>query len=80
MSRKGEIVIDEENCMGCGYCEIHCAKECIEIAKNKFNVEGYPLAVFVRPQDCTACGNCVIMCPQFAIEAYLLVGGEERRN
>lgn len=80
MARKGEIVIDEENCMGCGYCVLYCPKECMEIARDRFNVEGYLPAVFTRPEECTACGNCVIMCPQFAIEVYLLADEKERRN
>ena len=81
MARKGEIVIDEDTCLGCGYCELFCPKKCIEISQEKFNPLGYPLAVFRRPEECNACGSCVIMCPQFAIEAYLLadkVKGKER--
>lgn len=77
MARKGEIVIDEGTCLGCGYCELFCPKGCIELSKEKFNPIGYPLAVFSKPEECTACGSCAIMCPQFAIEAYLLVDGVE---
>ncbi|MDI6775732.1 MAG: ferredoxin family protein [Syntrophales bacterium] len=81
MARKGEVVIDEGTCLGCGYCEMFCPKKCIEISQEKFNPLGYPLAVFSNPEECNACGSCVIMCPQFAIEAYAVVNkgkGKER--
>ncbi len=73
MPRKGEVVIDEETCLGCGYCELFCPKGCIEISKEKFNNLGYPPAIVTAPEKCNACGSCSTMCPQFAIEVYLLV-------
>jgi len=80
MARKGEIVIDEGLCLGCGYCELYCPKECIEISKEKYNSMGNPLAVVVAPEKCNACASCSTMCPQFAIEVYLLTEGDEGKE
>lgn len=77
MARKGEVVIDESTCMGCGYCVLFCPKGCIEISQDKFNFVGYPLAVVSNPEECNACGSCATMCPQFAVEVYSLNGKEK---
>ena len=70
---KGEIVIDENSCLGCGYCTKFCSRGCITIPGDKFTPQGYPLAVFINPEDCTACSVCAWMCPHFAIEVYKYV-------
>lgn len=70
MANQGEIIIDENTCSGCGYCELFCPRGCIEVSKKKINQLGYPLAVFTNPNDCNACGICGTMCPQFSIEVY----------
>jgi 2-oxoglutarate ferredoxin oxidoreductase subunit delta len=70
---KGEIVINEALCKGCGYCVEFCPKNCIEITKDKFNAQGTLFAVFSKPDDCNACGICVWMCPSFAVDAYKYV-------
>lgn len=67
---KGEIVINEEHCRGCRYCEHFCARGCISIPGDKFNVHGYILPVFSNTEKCNACGICGWMCPHFAIEVY----------
>jgi len=73
MMAKGEIVIDEMYCRGCGYCVDFCPKDCVAIQEDKFTPQGYPLSSFVRPEDCTACGICSFMCPHHAIEVYRYV-------
>lgn len=70
---KGEVLISEEHCKGCGYCAEFCSRDCIEISKDNFNAQGFPVAVFVRPEKCNVCGICVWMCPSFAVETYKLV-------
>ena len=70
---KGEIVIDEEKCRGCKYCEYFCAQNSITVVADKLNLSGYPVAVFTNPDSCTACGICSWMCPAFAIEVYKYV-------
>lgn len=70
---KGEIVIDETLCKGCGYCEKFCSRGCIEITGEKFTPQGYLLPSFVNVDKCNACCVCGWMCPDFAIEVYKYV-------
>jgi len=73
---KGEIIIDEDHCQGCGYCVKFCSRGCITITGNKFNSQGHLLPDFSDPEKCNACGICSWMCPGFAIEVYKFVERE----
>jgi len=77
MKKKGEIVIDEDSCLACGYCVEFCPKDCIILSKEKYNSLGYSLAVFSNPDECIACGACALLCPQYCIEVYQLVNSKE---
>jgi len=70
---KGEVVIKEELCKGCGLCEEFCAKKCIAVSKDKLGPLGYLVAVVTDPEKCNGCGVCGWMCPDFAIEVYKYV-------
>ena len=70
---KGEIVIDEVYCRGCGYCADFCPGKCISLPEDSFTPQGWRLSSFVNPEDCTACGICGFMCPHHAIEVYKYV-------
>lgn len=67
---RGEIIIDERFCKGCGYCAHFCSRNCITIPGSKFTPQGYLLPVCSKPDLCNACGICGWMCPHFAIEVY----------
>lgn len=67
---KGEIKIDENLCLGCGYCAHFCSRGCITITGDKFNAYGYMLPTFAEPEKCNACGVCSWMCPCYAVEVY----------
>ena len=58
---KGEIVIDESICKGCGYCSEFCARGCIEVPGDRVTHKGYSLPVFAVPEKCNACGICAWM-------------------
>jgi 2-oxoglutarate ferredoxin oxidoreductase subunit delta len=73
---RGEIIIDEKSCKGCGFCVEFCARGCISMSKEEFTSLGYPLAVFSEPDRCNACGVCGWMCPVFAIEVYKYTGSQ----
>ncbi len=73
---KGEIVIKDAMCFGCGYCQKFCARGCIAIRGDKFTPQGYLLPDFANPDNCNACGICEQMCPHFAIEVYKYVESE----
>ena len=51
---KGEIVINETMCLGCGHCEKFCSRGCIAVTGNKFSLHGYLLPVFANPERCNA--------------------------
>jgi len=70
---KGEIVINENTCKGCGLCTVFCARGCIVLSKDKLNASGFLLPVFADPDRCNACGVCGWLCPDFAIEVYKYV-------
>ena len=69
---KTEVVIDEEQCQGCGYCVRFCPRQCIMISGHKFNKQGYLLPSVDKLEECSACGICAWMCPAAAIEVYKL--------
>ena len=69
---KGEIVIDEGLCTGCGLCAEFCKLGCIELS-GKLTSAGVAQARFAYPEKCTACAVCGWLCPDFAIEVYKYV-------
>ncbi len=73
---KGEIIIKESNCRGCGYCEEFCKPGCITMCEDKVSPLGFILPVFSTPDNCNACGVCGMMCPHFAIEVYKFIESE----
>ena len=73
---KGEIVISDALCLGCGYCVEFCPKGCNVIAGDRFSPQGTMVPTFAEPEKCTACGICGWMCPHFAIEVYKYVEAE----
>ena len=73
MPKKGEIIIEESFCKGCGLCVLFCSKKCISMGK--MGPGGFPLAHVSIPETCTGCGVCGWMCPDMAIEVYQYVTG-----
>ena len=71
-----EVIIDEEQCQGCGYCVTFCPRGCISITGDKFTSQGYLLPSFLEPEKCNTCGFCAMLCPRAAIEVYLNIGDE----
>ncbi|MBI2876602.1 MAG: 4Fe-4S binding protein [Candidatus Tectomicrobia bacterium] len=74
---KAEVVIDENLCLGCGYCAEFCPTKSILISPQKFNSQGQLLAEFVGVETCNGCGICAWMCPHFAVEVYKLAATKE---
>lgn len=66
---KGEIEINENCCLGCGFCVEFCSRGCIEMT-DKLSLLGLPLPAVTAPEKCNACGICGCMCPHLAIEVY----------
>jgi len=72
---KGEVVIKEQFCKGCGFCAHFCAKGCFRYPTDKLTFLGFPLPEFAEPEKCTACGVCAWLCMGNAIEVYKNVKG-----
>lgn len=67
---RGEIVIHEDLCQGCGYCQEFCSRKCVVMSVDRFSPKGNLLPAFVNRESCTGCGICGWMCPHMAIEVY----------
>lgn len=75
---KGEVIISEARCKGCGYCVHFCPRQTLGIPEGKLSSKGYALPEVVKAEDCTACGICGWLCPEQAIEVYRLVESKGR--
>ena len=73
---KGEIVIHEELCKGCGLCAHFCSRGCI-VTGDRLGPKGYVVPNFTNPDSCTACAVCAWLCPDFAIDVYEYVKAKE---
>lgn len=51
------VVIDQENCIGCGVCVLNCVSKVISLKENTAKTKG----------NCIQCGHCVAVCPVKAI-------------
>ena len=63
---KGELLIIEDRCKGCGFCVEYCPNDVLEVS-DKFNLKGYHPPEVVNIDNCRYCGFCQIVCPDFAI-------------
>ena len=73
---KPDVVINEDDCQGCGYCVRFCPRGCVVITGDKFNTQGVLIPAFIKPDECNTCGFCAMLCPANAIEVYLTVSKE----
>jgi 2-oxoglutarate ferredoxin oxidoreductase subunit delta len=68
---RGKVVIDVEECKGCGLCVESCAPKCLELAA-ELNHYGVHAARYTG-HDCSGCGVCFYCCPEpGAITVYRL--------
>lgn len=66
---RGQVIIREERCKGCGLCVVSCPMGCLKLSETLINKNGYYVAVFDQEAGrCTACSQCAIMCPDMVIE------------
>lgn len=63
---RGEILVINERCKGCGFCVEYCPRDVLELSAD-FNSKGYHPPVAKRIDRCTICGLCEALCPEFAI-------------
>jgi 2-oxoglutarate ferredoxin oxidoreductase subunit delta len=68
---RGNILIDTEECKGCGLCVESCPPECLELVP-ELNAYGIHPARYTG-EGCTGCGICFYCCPEpGAITVYRL--------
>jgi 2-oxoglutarate ferredoxin oxidoreductase subunit delta len=68
---RGNILIDSEECKGCGLCVESCPPECLELLP-ELNAYGVHPAHY-SGDGCTGCGICFYCCPEpGAITVYRL--------
>ncbi|MGV8134283.1 MAG: 4Fe-4S binding protein [Mangrovibacterium sp.] len=65
----GAVVVDTEECKGCGLCVEACPQNVL--GQNKqVNNKGYQYAYMEHPDLCIGCSNCAIVCPDTCITVY----------
>jgi NAD-dependent dihydropyrimidine dehydrogenase PreA subunit len=68
---RGKVIIDIEECKGCGLCVESCPPKCLELAPELSSGGVHP--VRYTGDGCTGCGICFYCCPEpGAIEVYRL--------
>ena len=63
---KGEVLILEDRCKGCGFCIEFCPKEVLEQSE-EFNTRGVHPPKVKEGTTCVHCSFCEAVCPDFAI-------------
>jgi len=59
---RGNVIIDQEECKGCGLCVDSCPPGCLELAP-ELNKYGVHPAEYTG-EGCTGCGACYYCCPE----------------
>jgi 2-oxoglutarate ferredoxin oxidoreductase subunit delta len=66
---KGSILINAEQCKGCGLCVAECPFEVLAISQ-QINSKGYAYAAVQNADACTGCASCAQVCPDSVISVY----------
>jgi 2-oxoglutarate ferredoxin oxidoreductase subunit delta len=68
---RGKVMIDVEECKGCGLCVESCPPKCLELTLELNSYGAHPARY--TGEDCTGCGICFYCCPEpGAITVYRL--------
>jgi NAD-dependent dihydropyrimidine dehydrogenase PreA subunit len=59
---RGKLVVNENECKGCGLCIEACPVHCIRMSES-LNHFGYTTAQYTG-SGCTGCGICFMACPE----------------
>ena len=59
---RGNVVINMEECKGCGLCIESCPPKCLAFAKELSPYGVHPAQY--TGHDCTGCGICFYCCPE----------------
>jgi 2-oxoglutarate ferredoxin oxidoreductase subunit beta len=75
---RSEVIIDERQCFGCGYCVQLCPCGCLERTGDTISLLGYVLPTLARPEECTGCGACAQICPRWAITVNVCFENQDK--
>ena len=68
---RGKVVIDIDECKGCGLCVESCPPKCLQLVPELSSTGVHPARY--TGDGCTGCGICFYCCPEpGAIEVYRL--------
>ncbi len=70
---RGEVVIFQQWCKGCGICVALCPQKVLEL-----NCDGH--SEVVHPELCTACRQCEVHCPDLAITVWRIGENKSKRS
>jgi len=59
---RGNVVINVEECKGCGLCVESCPPKCLELTPELSHYGVHP--AHYTGHDCTGCGICFYCCPE----------------
>lgn len=59
---RGDVVIDAQECKGCGLCIAACPPHCLRFARELSAYGVHPAAY--TGENCTGCGICFYCCPE----------------
>jgi 2-oxoglutarate ferredoxin oxidoreductase subunit delta len=62
MASRGKVIIDQDECKGCGLCVESCPPKALELQPelNRYGVH----AGRYKGEGCTGCGICFYCCPE----------------
>ncbi|MBP3425850.1 MAG: 4Fe-4S binding protein [Rikenellaceae bacterium] len=66
---KGAVVIQTEQCKGCGLCVEACVSNVLTMSVN-VNSRGYTYCLALNPELCIGCASCAVVCPDSCITVY----------
>jgi len=64
---KFNVVINREECKGCGICMTWCKKKLIREDRSCLNKNVVHSAMIENMEECVGCLNCALMCPDSVI-------------
>jgi len=75
---RGAVIIDGEECKGCGLCIVVCPVGCLTFAL-AFNHQGYHPVTY-SGEGCRADGICFYACPEPGAITVLRLDSDDRRE
>jgi len=61
-SARGKVVVEQDECKGCGVCVDACPPKCLELTPG-LNAYGVHPARYTG-ENCTGCAICFYVCPE----------------